>query len=58
MKWSTRKSRKALSATQVAMQDLAKRTRWMRLHGQPVPQEMEIEYRQLVAKNYAELRTK
>lgn len=57
MKWSTRKPRKP-TPTQVAMAELAKQMMTMRRHSQPVPQELEVEYRELLAKNYAELRTK
>jgi hypothetical protein len=55
MKWS--KSRKGLgpkSATQERLQELANAMRRMRMHGQPTSQAMEQEYRQLLAKNYAE----
>lgn len=55
MKWGTaRKTRKEKSTTQVALLELAAQMRRMRLFNQPVPQAMEVEYRQLVAKNYAE----
>jgi hypothetical protein len=55
MKWS--KSRKGLgpkSPTQQRLLELASAMRIMRLHGQPTSQEMEIEYRELLAKNYEE----
>ena len=52
MKWS--KPRKTKSATQERLQELASAMRRMRLHGQPTSQAMEQEYRQLLAKNYAE----
>jgi hypothetical protein len=54
MKWSKRSSRKTKSPTQTALLELASTMRTMRLHGQPTSQEMEAEYRQLLAKNYEE----
>lgn len=53
MKWS--KPRKTKSATQERLQELASAMRRMRMHGQPTSQEMEIEYRELLVRNYAEL---
>jgi hypothetical protein len=56
MKWSKPRSQpKRKSATQVALLELANVMRRMRLHGQPTPQAMENEYRQLLERNYAEL---
>ena len=52
MKWS--KPRRKVSTTQQRLQELASAMRRMRLHGQPTSQAMEQEYRQLLAKNYAE----
>lgn len=54
MKWS--KPRKK-SATQQALLDLAAKCKRYRMTGQPVPQEIETLYRELLAKNYAELAT-
>jgi hypothetical protein len=54
MKWS--KPRKEKSATQQALLELAAKCRKLRMQGETVPQEMEVEYRQLLAQNYAELR--
>lgn len=51
-----RSTRRKPTATQARLAELAKRTMSLRLHGQPVSQEMETEYRQLLAKNYAEMR--
>jgi hypothetical protein len=55
MKWSKPRSHaRAKSATQQRLLELASAMRIMRLHGQPTSQEMEIEYRELLAKNYSE----
>lgn len=55
MKWGkSRRTRTVKSPTQEALQELAATMRRMRMHSQPVPQEMEAEYRDLLAKNYAE----
>jgi hypothetical protein len=55
MKWSKPRSQpKRKSATQVALLELANVMRRMRMHGQPTPQAMETEYRELLAKNYNE----
>jgi hypothetical protein len=53
MKWGKRTT-KHKSPTQQALLDLAAQCRRLRMHGQPVPQEIEAQYRQLLAQNYAE----
>lgn len=51
-----RTTRKAKSATQQALLDLAAQCQRYRMTGQRIPVEIEKQYRELLARNYAEKR--